>query len=134
MTASVGQEQMKKRKGIEVLEDHEGSGEPLQKGSFYQMRIRMWLHKGDPVIWTTPYGLLDRMELSPDRTVLTADYRIDREYLFAGLFYGVLDMKVGGTRKLKIAPHLAFRETGVDGMIPPSALLTVEVTVLGKRY
>jgi FKBP-type peptidyl-prolyl cis-trans isomerase 2 len=125
---------MKKRKGIEVLEDREGFGESLQKGSFYQMRIKMWLHRGEPVVWSTPYGLLDRMELSPDRTELTADYRIDREFLFAGLFYGVLDMKVGGARRLKIAPHLAYGETGVEGMIPPNALLTVEVTVLGKRY
>ena len=124
---------MKRRKGIEIIEDHEGSGEPIKKGDFYQLRLKMWLHKGDPVIWLKPFGLIDRMKLSSDGTTLISDYRIDREFLFDGLFYGILDMKIGGMRKLKIAPHLAYREEGVEGMIPPNALLTVEVTVLGKR-
>ena len=97
------------------------------------MKIKMWLRRGDPVPWTEQFGLLDRMEISADCTELTADYRIDREFLFSGLFYGVIGMKVGGIRKLRIAPHLAFGDKGVEGMIPPNALLTVEVAVLEKR-
>lgn len=124
---------IKIRKGIELLLDQEGQGEPLQQGVFYRMKIKMWLHRGDPVAWTEQFGLLDRMEISADCTELTADHRIDREFLFSGLFYGVIGMKVGGIRKLRIAPHLAFGDKGVEGMIPPNALLTVEVAVLEKR-
>jgi FKBP-type peptidyl-prolyl cis-trans isomerase len=29
-------------------------------------------------------------------------------------------MNVGGTRLLRIAPHLAYREEGVQGVIPPT--------------
>jgi FKBP-type peptidyl-prolyl cis-trans isomerase len=50
--------------------------------------------------------------------------------MFAGLFYGVEGMRVGRTRRLRIAPHLAYRETGVPGVIPPNALVIVEVEVL----
>ena len=42
-------------------------------------------------------------------------------------------MHVGGTRTLRIAPHLAYGEQGVPGVIPANALLTVEVTVLWER-
>ena len=52
---------------------------------------------------------------------------------FAGLFYGLQGMRVGGTRTLRIAPHLGYGEQGVPGVIPANALLTVEVTVLSER-
>lgn len=125
---------MKTYKGVEILSDVVGSGELLQKGAFYKLVLKMWLNRGEPVIWSKPFGLLDRIEISDDRTELTADYRFDREYLFSGLFYGVQGMRIGGTRKLRIAPHLAFRDAGVEGIIPPNALLIVEVSVLAKRY
>lgn len=53
--------------------------------------------------------------------------------MFAGLFYGVEGMRVGGTRRLRIAPHLAYREAGMPGIIPPNALLTVEIEVVAQR-
>ena len=40
-----------------------------------------------------------------------------------GLFYGIDGMHVGGTRRLEIAPHLAWGEKGVPGMIPENALV-----------
>ena len=53
--------------------------------------------------------------------------------MFAGLFYGIEGMRVGGTRRLRIAPHLAYRESGVPGVIPPNALLIVEIEILSER-
>jgi FKBP-type peptidyl-prolyl cis-trans isomerase len=53
--------------------------------------------------------------------------------MFAGLFYGVDGMRVGGRRRLRVAPHLAYREAGVPGVIPPNALLTVEIEIVSKR-
>jgi len=46
------------------------------------------------------------------------------------LFYGVEGMRVGGTRRLEIAPHLAYGERGVPGSVPPNAMLIVEITIL----
>lgn len=93
----------------------------------------MWLNKGEPVVWTQPFGLLDRCEISEDGQTLTADYRIDREFLFNGLFYGIEGMRVGGKRTLKISPHLAYGEQGVEGMIPPNAVLRVTVEIHNER-
>jgi FKBP-type peptidyl-prolyl cis-trans isomerase len=58
--------------------------------------------------------------------------RIDRRSLINGLFYGVDGMRVGGMRRLEIAPHLAYGDRGVPGIIPPGAVLTAEITILGR--
>ena len=52
--------------------------------------------------------------------------------LVAGLFYGVDGMRVGGMRRVEIAPHLAYGDRGVPGVIPPDAVLIAEVTILER--
>jgi hypothetical protein len=59
-----------------------------------------------------------------------AEVRIDRRPLVNGLFYGVEGMRVGGTRRLEIAPHLGYGDRGVPGVIPPGAVLNAEITIL----
>jgi len=83
--------------------------------------------------WSTPCGRVDRARIEDDGTTLFTSRRVDREFMFAGLFYGVEGMRVGGLRRLRVAPHLAYRQAGVPGVVPPNALLTVEVTVLARR-
>lgn len=124
---------MSGRPGIQILEETPGDGKIVQRHLFYRMSLRMWLNKGEPVVWTQPFGLLDRCEISEDGQTLTADYRIDREFLFNGLFYGIEGMRVGGKRTLKISPHLAYGEQGVEGMIPPNAVLRVTVEIHNER-
>ena len=121
------------RSGIKVLEDIVGDGEEIQRHRFYRMSLRIWLNKGESIKWTKPFGLLDQSQVSDGGEVLTADFRIDREFLFGGLFYGIEGMHIGGKRLLKISPHLAYRDKGVENMIPPNAVLKVEVVVRGER-
>lgn len=121
------------RPGVELLGETDGDGAPIQKRKVYQVKLRMWLSRGDPVRWSAPWGRIDRARLEDDGATLITDVRVDRVHLIAGLFYGIQGMRVGGTRTLRIAPHLAYREAGVPGSIPPHALLTAEVTVLSER-
>ena len=37
---------------------------------------------------------------------------------------------LGGTRRLDMAPHLAYGDRGVPGVIPAGAALTAELTIL----
>ena len=90
----------------------------------------MWLSRGEPVRWTHPSGLVDRTRLEDAGATLFTTLRVDRVFMFAGLFYGVQGMRVGGARRLRVAPHLGYRDAGVPGLIPPNALLTVEIEVL----
>ena len=124
---------MKKRSGIKLLDERVGTGEEIQRHKWNRMALRLWLSKGEPIKWSKPFGLLDEMALSEDGFTLTADYRFDREFLFGGLFYGIEGMRIGGKKTLKISPHLAYREKGVEGMIPPNAVLKVEVEIIAER-
>ena len=93
----------------------------------------MWLSRGDPVRWTEPWGSIDEARLEDDGTTLVTTLRVDRVSMFPGLFYGVEGMRVGGRRRLRVAPHLAYREAGIAGVIPANAMLTVEVEVVSER-
>lgn len=116
--------------GVDLLSDEPGTGEPVEKHRYYRLRLRMWLSRGDPVRW--PPSPRDPSRIEEDGAALVAVERVDREQLFAGLFYGIQGMRVGGKRRLRVAPHLAYRETGIPGVIPPNALLEVEVEVLAR--
>jgi hypothetical protein len=119
--------------GVELLEDVPGVGAPVEKKRFYDFRLRMWLSRGEPVRWSEPWGLCDRARIEDDGTTLFTSLRVDRVFMFAGLFYGVEGMRVGGTRRIRVAPHLAYREAGVPGVVPSHALLVVEIHVIAAR-
>lgn len=93
----------------------------------------MWLHQGEPVRWEQPWGLVDRARLEDDGATLITDLRVDRENMFAGLFQGIEGMRIGGRRKLKISPHLAYGDTGIPGRIPPRAVIIAEIEFIAER-
>jgi hypothetical protein len=119
--------------GVELTSEITGDGPCVQKHAYYRVKLRMWLRQGEPVRWPEPWGLTDQAHVEEEGTILITDVRLDRVFLFAGLFYGMQGMRVGGTRTLRVAPHLAYRAQGVPGVIPPNALLTVQITVLAER-
>jgi hypothetical protein len=119
------------RPGIDLLADIPGGGSPIKRHNWYQIRLRMWLQCGDPIRWSSAWGA-SPARLEDDGATLVTHVRIDREQLIAGLFYGCEGMNVGGKRKLQIAPHLAYHEQGVPGVIPANALLTAEIEFVGE--
>ena len=120
----------KLRSGLTLLADVPGSGEPVRRQHNYNVRLRMWLHRGEPVRWKAASGPVGRARLEDNGETLYTELRVERRSLANGLFYGIDGMRVGGTRRLEIAPHLAYGERGVPGIIPPNAVLTVEITIL----
>jgi hypothetical protein len=118
------------RSGLTVVADVPGSGDLVRRQQNYRIRLRLWLNKGDPVRWLEPRGVVGASRLDDDGETLINVVRIDRRSLVNGLFYGVEGMRVGGTRRLEMAPHLAYGETGVPGVIPANAVLTAEITIL----
>jgi hypothetical protein len=120
--------------GVHLICETVGAGDPVERQATYLVRLQMWLRRGDPVAWSRPWGLIDRARLESGGTILVTDLRVDRESMFPGLFYGVQGMRVGGTRRLKISPHLAYGDAGSPGIIPPNAVLTVEIAVLELRW
>jgi hypothetical protein len=119
------------RSGLTLLLDLPGAGERVRRQQRYRVRLRMWLNAGDPVRWKVAWGSVDVARLDDDGATLDTDLYVNRGQLMNGLFYGVEGMRVGGLRVLQIAPHLAYGAAGVPNVIPPNAVLTVEVAVKG---
>jgi ankyrin repeat protein len=118
------------RAGLTLLVDLPGSGDIIRRQQKYRIRLRLWSNKGDPVRWQHPWGTVGVARLDDNGEMLVTEVRIDRRSLVSGLFYGVDGMRVGGTRRLEIAPHLAYGDTGVPGVIPANAVLTAEISIL----
>jgi hypothetical protein len=118
------------RGGLILLTDIGGGGDVVRRQQRYRIRLRLWLNEGDPVRWTMPWGPVGAARLEDHGETLFTEVRIDRRSLVNGLFYGVEGMRVGGTRRLEIAPHLAYGDRGVPGIVPPNAVLIAEITIL----
>jgi hypothetical protein len=117
------------RSGLTLLLDIPGTGDPVRRQRRYRVAMRLWLNRGDAVKWES-YPEATGMSVEDDGELLVTTVRIDRVSLVNGLFYGVDGMRIGGTRRLEIAPHLAYGDKGLGDRIPPNALLKAEVTIL----
>jgi hypothetical protein len=110
--------------------DVPGEGDLVRRQQNYRVRLRMWLGAGEPVRWKAASGPVGAALLEDDGETLVTEIRVNRGLLVNGLFYGVERMRVGGTRRLDLAPHMAYGERGVPGIIPPSSSLIVEIAIL----
>jgi len=118
------------RSGMTLLVDVPGSGEPVRRQHTYRLRLRMTIVGGAPVRWPAPWG---DDTLDDDRTARITHVRINRGTLINGLFYGVEGMRIGGLRRIQLAPHMAWGDAGIPGVIPAGASLIVEIEVLSSR-
>jgi len=84
-----------------------------ERGCTVRVRLSGFLHRGE--------------QIQTDEVFTIA---LGRRDFIAGLEYGIEGMRVGGHRRLRIGPHLAYREAGVPGKIPPNALLIYDVELL----
>jgi len=118
------------RSGLILLSEVVGTGEPVHRQRNYRVRLRTWLPDGAPVRWSTAWGRVDDARLEDEGGTLVTTIFVNRGQLMNGLFYGLDGMRVGGMRRLEIAPHLGYGDRGVLDVIPPRATLTLEVIVL----
>jgi FKBP-type peptidyl-prolyl cis-trans isomerase 2 len=126
---------MQLKKGIKLIEEKPGEGNPVERHKHYLLSIRISLNKGEIV--TAPNKCLSNT--LDDHTKLNENgffeykVRIDRDQLIDGIFYAVQGMHIGGYRKVAISPHLAYKEKGVLGVIPEKAKIIAEIYVLSEE-
>jgi hypothetical protein len=118
------------RSGLTLLVEVPGRGDLVRRQQVYPMRLRFWLNGGEPCDGRCRRAPSAWRGSKTTGATLVTELRIDRRSLVNGLFYGIDGMRVGGMRRLEIAPHLAYGERGVPGIIPANAVLTAEVTIL----
>ena len=121
---------MKRLSGLKLLDEREGEGMPANKGDRVMFNMRLFLNKGDEVslneiqaqhLPKEMIGVVDGATLI-DRTIV-----LGRREAMAGVERVLMGMKVGGYRKVRISPHLAYRDKGIPDLIPPDAVLICEI-------
>ncbi len=101
------------KSGVKLISEVEGVGKPVAKGDHIAVRLNGWLSKGESI-----------QENFISKTV------VGSRTLIPGIEYSLMGMRPGGKRKVKISPHLAYKDVGVPGRIPPNAVLIYEIEVL----
>ena len=121
---------MRLKKGIELLDEREGVGRPARKGDRIVYNLRIFLNKGDEVLLSERQA-----EYLPEGMIRTeGGYRfvnheatLGKRQTIAGIEHSLAGMKPGGYRKVRVSPHLAYRDQGLTDLIPPNAVLIVEL-------
>jgi len=103
--------------GVDFEDTKLGSGTPVGRGDQVTIRYTGFLNRGD------------RFQ---EDTIAT--FTIGERRVIAGLERGLEGMMVGGLRKLRVSPHLAYRDIGVPGIIPPNAVLVFDIELLSISH
>jgi FKBP-type peptidyl-prolyl cis-trans isomerase FkpA len=104
------------RGGVEYEDVVVGEGEVARRGSTVEIEYSLSLNRGDSVKENTKYS-----------------FRLGERRAIAGLEYGVEGMRAGGARKIRVGPHLAYRDTGVPDSIPANAVLEFRVFLISVQ-
>ena len=116
--------------GIRLLDEREGNGPPAQKGDRVIYNVKMFLNKGDEVRLNERQAqyLPEKMIRNEDgQRFVDHEITLGRRQAIAGVEHSLIGMKAGGYRKVRVSPHLAYREQGHADLIPPDAVLIVEL-------
>ncbi len=120
-------------KGIELLDETVGDGPTAQKGSVVTYNARFFLRRGDEV--TRDSKIISRSRGQVAIRVVDGVELIDhvielgKRCPIAGVERSLYGMRQAGYREILVAPHLAYGEAGVPGLIPANALLRIRLWV-----
>lgn len=107
---------MKRMSGLTLLDEREGTGTPAHKGDEVPLN--------DPQAKQLPKEIIRVVD---GVTLIDRTIALGRREAMAGVEHALMGMKVGGYRKVRLSPHLAYRDKGIPDLIPPDAVLVVEV-------
>jgi len=116
--------------GIELLAEEVGVGPEAGPGDVVVYNWRIYLNRGDEV----PLNERQLGDVPPDRRRTEAGQRfvdhrtrLGSRQVIAGVEKALLGMRAGGYRKVRVSPHLAYRERGLPDLIPENAVLVFEL-------
>jgi peptidylprolyl isomerase len=106
----------KRISGLKITDLILGQGSLAEKGKVAIIQYRGFLNHGEQFRSTYDDGQ-------------PISFRIGNRQGIAGLDKGIIGMKVGGKRKIRVSPHLAYRDESVPG-VPPNAVLIFEIDLI----
>jgi len=127
---------MKIMSGIRLLEENPGTGQVAERGDSVIYNLRAFLNKGDEISINDmsdedrpnieknhPY-MLNRQD---GYEYINFTACLGRRHTCAGVEYSLQGMREGGYRKVRVSPHLAYRDEGIPGKVPPNAVIFFEI-------
>jgi FKBP-type peptidyl-prolyl isomerase-like protein len=121
---------MRIKSGVKLLAEVEGEGERAKKNDEVIFNWRLYRNRGDEI----PINEQQAEHLPPERIryidgrpLIDHKTTLGRRQTMAGVEYSLDDMKPGGYRKIRVSPHLAYRDQGLGGLIAPNAVLIIEI-------
>jgi hypothetical protein len=116
-----------RRGSILILEVLEGSGEEAKRSSIDTYNLRAYLNKGDEIEVNT--GICPEHLTSRDDRGILFNFvcQIGKRDVFPAVEKALLGMKVGGYRKVKSPPQLAYGIAGVPNKVPKDAIVVFEI-------
>mmetsp|Transcript_13361 Transcript_13361/g.31320 ORF Transcript_13361/g.31320 Transcript_13361/m.31320 type:complete len:197 (-) Transcript_13361:62-652(-) len=116
-TEHVMQAWQKTASGLEYRDIQVGDGEAPEKGQTVYVHYTGRLESGKEFDSSIPRGQ-------------PLDFPVGTGKVIAGWDEGILTMRVGGKRQLRIPPHLGYGARGI-GPIPPNATLIFDCELVG---
>lgn len=102
---------------LEITDIAPGDGAPASAGDTLAIHYRGTLDSGK------------EFDNSYDRGE-TLDFTLGAGELIKGMDDGLVGMRVGGKRRLRIPPALGYGAGGIPGVIPPNAVLVFDVELV----
>jgi len=103
---------------------------PAEKGDRVVYNSKLFLNKGDEV----PLNDIQAKQVPKEMvrvvdgvTLIDSTIVLGRREAMAGVEHALMGMKAGGYRKVRISPHLAYRDKGIPDLIPADAVLICEI-------
>ena len=103
--------------GLEYEDQITGDGDEAAPGKMVEVHYTGWLADGK------------EFDSSHKRNE-TFSFKLGGGQVIQGWDQGVVGMKVGGVRKLTIAPEFGYGARGAGGVIPPNATLIFKVELV----
>jgi len=107
--------------GLEYWDIKVGTGPTAKEGQSASVHYTGWLTSGK------------KFDSSVDRGSPFTVSPLGSAPVIKGWNEGIIGMKVGGKRQLRIPPELAYGQRGYPGVIPPNATLIFDVELLGLK-
>jgi len=107
-----------KESGLLYTDKTEGTGTEVKKGDTVVVNYRGWLDDG------TEFDSSKK----PGRTPFS--FKVGAGNVIKGWDEGLVGMKIGGVRELKLSPEMGYGSRGAGGVIPPNATLHFEIELL----
>lgn len=121
---------MRIKSGIKLLAEVEGQGEPAEKGDSIVFNWRLYRNHGEEIsvneqqAENLPREMIRHMD---GRPLVDHKTTLGKRQTMAGVEYSLYGMKIGGYRKIRVSPHLGYRDEGLGALIPPNAVLIIEI-------